>query len=157
MSARILPIVAAAALGACGGSGAYQFHTDRPMVTVHGEEGAVKVASNGIVSLRVSGNVVPAIHVRMLVDDADGRTFDVDTGEAHVRIPGGGGSSAMFVETGIRGPTIAVGPGEERVIDLYFPLPRGVFDNGLLPSFDFMWSMRTPSQTLYRRTHFDRV
>ena len=75
----------------------------------------------------MSGNVLPALHVRMLVDDADGRPWKIDTGDVHVRVPGGGGTGPMFVETGLRGPTIAVGAGEERVIDLYFSLPRGVF------------------------------
>jgi hypothetical protein len=158
MPPRILPILAAAALGACGAAyDSVRYDTARPITTVRGEQGAVKLASEGVIDLRVSGNVMPAIHVRMLVDDTDGRTFAVDTGDVQVRVPGGFGSGPMFVETGIRGPTISTAPGEERVIDLYFPLPRGVVTNDYLTSFDVVWSLRTPSQTLHRRTHFERA
>ena len=156
MSVRVLPILLAA-LGACGSAyESYHYDTARPTV-MRSNDGAVQVTSSGIAEVRVSGNVVPAIHVRMLVDDLDGRTVAVNTGDVQVRVPGGFGSGPMFVETGIRGPTIQVGAGEERVIDLYFPLPRGVVTNDYLPSFDVLWSLRTPEGTVYRRTHFERA
>jgi hypothetical protein len=155
---RLIPILAAAALGACGSSyTTYHYATVRPVMTVAQDAGTVKVSSNGIDEVRVSGNVLPAIHVRMLVDDPDGRTLQVNTGDVQVRVPGGFGSGPMFVESGLRGPTVAVDPGEERVIDLYFPLPRGVLTNDYLPQFDVLWSLRTPTGTLYRRTHFERA
>ncbi len=155
---KLIPILAAAALGACGSTyESYHYDTARPITTVRAENGAVKVSSRGIAEVRVSGNVLPALHVRMLVDDPDGRTLKVNTGDVQVRVPGGYGSGPMFVESGLRGPTIVVGPGEERVIDLYFPLPRGVVTNDYLPRFDVLWSLRTPEGTVYRRTHFERA
>ncbi len=102
---------------------------------------------------------VPALHVRFVISNNGGKEdWMLDTRDIHLDFDGLEEMSPALVnaaETGL--PIIAIGPGQKRVVDIYYPLPprfRGAED---IPSFDVLWKVQTDERTVAERTPFDRI
>ena len=165
-----IPILLAGTLCACGATDEYVYRPEQPTVNVSGTPaqqyaippeaptGNVRVASTGVVTLRGDdGREITAIHVRLVADDeGDALPWTVDVSQARLQIAGAGESLPLFVNTDQAGTQITVGQHQRRVVDFYFPPPRGVTSNEQLPTFDFLWTVRTPTRAIADRTSFTR-
>jgi hypothetical protein len=54
------------------------------------------------------------------------------------------------------GPIITIYPGQQRTVDLFFPLPKGMDKASKLPDFDLAWQVDTSSRLVAERTPFER-
>lgn len=130
----------------------------RAMIPPERPEGSVQVTSSGVTELSPDHRqVIPVVHVRMTVsNDGDATPWRVDTRNQLLEIPGEGRARALFANSDVRSvPIVTIPPGEQHVIDLFFPLPQGI-DAGHLPQFDLVWQVDTAARTVASRTAFDR-
>ncbi len=126
-------------------------------------EGDVRIASFGI--SKISPQDKPevterAIHLRMIVANNSARPWSVDTRQVRVAIPGAGKIPPAYVTTreGQGGlPSVIVGAGGQRVIDLFYPLPANMQSARRIPEFDVVWRVQTETQVVAERTPFDRL
>ncbi len=113
--------------------------------------GVVHVHALGIARLTAGDrHDVPTLQVRLTVgNDGDDAPWVVDTRAQRIAIPGEGESSPLFVN-GDRDslPVVRVGRHEQRVFDLYFPLPATVRDLRDLGRIELTWQVRTADQTV---------
>src|SRR5690606_26480466 len=99
-----------------------------------------------------------AIHVRMVVANNSDVVWWVDTRDVRAVLPSNGESRAAFARVDEGSPPIVqIPPGEERTIDLFFPLPEHMQDASELPSFETIWSIQMPNMTIAERTPFERL
>jgi hypothetical protein len=147
MRSRLLPIVLGAA--ACGSAAQYQFVADTPTTVVGG--GQVHVTSDGLSPVRGGGNVIPAIHVRMVADNTGTEPWTVSFDDARLWVPGEGSVAPMF-----NGGTVKVAPGEKKHLDFYFTPPGIVNSDAGMPRYTFSWIVRTPETAFGTRTQFAR-
>ncbi|MDB4960206.1 MAG: uncharacterized protein JWP01_205 [Myxococcales bacterium] len=121
--------------------------------------GEVRVQSGGITEINSDGQKIPMMHLRLSVaNNSDQNPWTVDTREQLLDIPGRGRATPRFVNTDRdRGPLLQVPRLDQRVIDLYYPLPPGVTDPDDLDGFDLVWQVRTGPRLVAQRTSFGRV
>jgi hypothetical protein len=149
MLARVLPIVLVGA-AACGSAAQYQFVADPSTTAVGG--GQVRVLSDGLSPVRGGGNVIPAIHVRMVVDNnAGAQPLSVNFDDARLWVPGLGSVAPMF-----NGGTVNVAPGETKHLDFYFTPPGIVNSDAGMPRYKFSWIVHTPESAFGTTTQFAR-
>jgi hypothetical protein len=148
MSTSALPTLLLG-LAACGSAATYRYHADTPTTAV--ETGKVHVSSNGLTNVRGSGNVVPAITVRMVVENDGAVPWTVDYRDGRLTVPGEGSSAPMW-----KGGTVSIAPGERRVIDFFFTPPGIVNSNSGLPRYTFSWIVRTPDGNFGSDARFAR-
>lgn len=122
--------------------------------------GDVRIASLGFTEVSPDDDpYVAALHVRMLVsNDAGAGPWSVDTREFRVELRGGPALGQPYVNTDASTlPAVAIQPGQQRKMDLYFPLPRGMDDPDDVPAFDVTWKVRTDTREVVERTPFERI
>lgn len=166
-----LLVIASAITAACGG-GSYAYvpegATARPdgrpvsriAIPPERPRGEVRVESMGVTRLEARGaRDIDAIHVRMTVgNDSDDRTWAVDTREQLLEIRGEGRSQPIFVNSDRDSiPIIQIARREQRVLDLYYPLPSTMSEADDLPGFDLLWQVDTGDRPVAQRTAFTRV
>lgn len=131
----------------------YPIPRDRPT-------GDVRVATFGLtdVAPQRGGPAVPVLHVRMLVaNNADPAAWSVDTQAIVATIAGEGTSQPAFVNTDAGAPpSVLVARGQQRIIDLFYPLPREESTPARLPAFDISWQITTTDGVVAERTPFER-
>jgi hypothetical protein len=122
-------------------------------------QGAIEVTSYGTTELKQAADRIPVLHVRAIVtNDGDDTAWTFDTRRQAVDIPGEGRSAPIYANADVQTlPTLAIGRGERRVVDLYFPLPATMQDDAHLPRFELLWEVTTPERTIASRTSFERV
>jgi hypothetical protein len=170
--AAVLPFLLAAA---CGGSTPYVYTPDQATVQVDGQpgtreaippeqpQGDVRVASYGVTEVTPTrgGPSISALHIRMDVsNNGDANPWQIDTRQQQAFIDGEGSSTPLYVNTDERAraslPFIYVAMRERRTLDFYFPLPATVSSADKLPSFDFLWTIKTGARVVADRTQFTR-
>jgi hypothetical protein len=118
-------------------------------------EGTLRVSSMGVTQLWVaSGKPTRVLHLRMAVDNWTPAYWTVDTHDLRVRLGRYGESRPAYVNSGFKGKgsEFEIPAGTERVVDLYFPLPRNLESDVELPAFNFRWTMRRPTGNVSRVT-----
>jgi hypothetical protein len=121
--------------------------------------GEVKVQSGGITELNTDGQKTPVMHVRLTVaNNSDQNPWTVDTREQLLDIRGRGRAAPIVINTDRdRGPLIQIPRLDQRIIDLYYPLPPDVEKPDQLADFDLIWQVRTGPRLVAQRTSFGRV
>lgn len=167
-SALRLASVATVALAAgCAATGAYLYvpaagataqASGYPAAYYALETGAVRVVSFGAFDARPGdgGAPLPVLHVRLLVaNNADDAPWTIDTSAIVATLPGAGPTQAVFVNSDAGTPPVLQIPrGEQRTIDLYFPLAGTA---GAEPvAFDVLWQVQTGARVAVERTPFER-
>jgi hypothetical protein len=153
----------------CGGASQYAFFPatanarvgDRPAeayrLPVTGPHGEVRVTSLGETDLRPAPGraPAPAILVRLVVDDDDAVPWFVDTRRITLKPFGREPIAPAEVQVeGSQTPIVKIPRGEERTIDLYFPLAATAATEEPLPGFDVVWQVRTGAGEIARHTRF---
>jgi hypothetical protein len=167
-------VLSATLLGACAAPRAYTFRPSFPSVAdTHGHaaavyslpperpEGEVRVLSSGIIDMQSApgAGTFPVLHLRLLIaNNGDQTAWTLDTRQVFVDIPGEGGAGVLYANAdGGSMPLVAVGRGERRTVDLYFPVPGPVAHAGRLPAFDLRWQVQTGARMVAERTPFLRM
>jgi len=131
----------------------YAIPTDRPT-------GDVRIGSFGLTEVQPQGGgpTTRVAHVRLVVaNNTDEIPWMVDTRDAVVAIAGEGTSLPAFVNTDAGNPPLVqIARGEQRTIDLYYPLPLARSTEDVLPAFDVTWRVRTANAEVVQRTPFER-
>lgn len=132
----------------------YAVPTERPT-------GDVRVGSFGLTAVRPQsgGPTTTVAHVRLIVaNNADDSPWTVDTRDTSMSLATEGSSRPAFVNSDAGAPPIIqIARGEQRTIDLYYPLPPSRSAENVLPSFDVTWRVRTASGDVVQRTPFERI
>lgn len=106
-----------------------------------------------------SGPTTHVMHVRLVVANNDGAGpwyFDpreqVAVYQDRLRF------APIYATSSTEGlPQIVIRPGDERTVDLYFPLPAGAEKEAKIPEFDVLWRVHTDRRVVAERTPFDRL
>lgn len=127
--------------------------------------GTVAVNTYGVTQLSDKKESTPeirALHARVILhnteQEKDG-AWKFNVSNQTVELPGEGSSRVAYANTADSEgdlPLIKVEPGEERKIDLYFPLPQGYQSAEQIPSFTLHWIVETEAKTVSDITRFDR-
>jgi hypothetical protein len=123
--------------------------------------GDVRVTSFGITEVAPAGGGprMHVLHARMVVaNNSDAAPWSVDTREQFAWIPGEGKSRPAFVNSDDHGaPVLMVAQSQQRMIDLYYPLPVNVKSEDKLAGFDLLWQVTTGRRVVAERTPFERL
>lgn len=119
------------------------------------DDGDVEVQSFGV---RRTVNGAPCMHVRMTVSNDSDSRWTLDTRQQLAVIPGVGRLSPVWATSNLSEPPhIRVGPGEQALVDLLFPLPSAVHLSGGPPRFNVVWHVETEHGPVSDRARFDRT
>jgi len=120
--------------------------------------GEVRVASFGIAELQSEGAPTRTMHVRMIVENNNGRgPWYLDTREQLGIVPEEGQVRPSAASADVGGlPIVRVDPGDARTIDLFYPLPPSAEGASDLPQFDLLWRVQTDTRLVSERVPFDR-
>jgi hypothetical protein len=117
-------------------------------------EGDVEVATFGI---QRPAHGPRSIHVRMIVSNDSAGVWTVDTRRQLVALPGVGRIRAMWAYSSVsQPPRISIGPSQEAVLDLFYPLPPRELHARDIPDFDVLWDVQTDRGPIGDRTRFNR-
>lgn len=122
--------------------------------------GDVRVASFGVVDIvEQDEREIPALHVRFAIsNDAGAGPWTVDTRRIQADLRGFGDAGVPMVSADAAGlPVITIAPGQQRVLDLFYPLPREMEGEDDLPAFDLVWRVHTEAGIVTERTPFERI
>jgi hypothetical protein len=122
--------------------------------------GEIDITSFGITRMQVveKGPISRLLHVRMVVSNAsDAGPWTIDAREQLLSVTGEGQSRPAYVNTDVRSlPLVLVEPRQQKTIDLYYTLPRGMQTSPKLNHFEVFWHVVTPGRVLAERTPFER-
>ena len=124
--------------------------------------GDVQIASFGVTTVpreNAPKEVLRAIHLRVFLTNKNATPWTFDTREQRISVGGRDLIGASFAATnaGPRSPVITVPPGEKRVADLLFVLPKDMQTAADIPRFEALWRVRADSRVVARRTPFERL
>jgi hypothetical protein len=120
--------------------------------------GDVRLTSFGISEIVVDGEDTPALHVRMVAANIGDGSWSVDTRTIRVDLESGERDLPAIASAGFPDlPIMGIPPGEQRAIDLFYPLPIAIEDAEDVPAFDVRWQLRTWSGAVHQRTRFERA
>ena len=122
--------------------------------------GDVRIHSFGLVDLEAAGGGdEAAVHARLWIsNDGASRPWTLDTRKVRVELRGGPeGRPTVLTAGGESLPVVEIPPGEQRVVDMFFPLPAGYDHADSLPAFDVMWQVQTGTRAHAERTPFERI
>lgn len=124
-------------------------------------KGDVRIASFGVqnVAQDENGPEWPALHVRMIVaNDSGTEPWTVDTREVRVELRGDKPQTPAVVSADAGElPELHIPPGEERTLDLFYPLSDDSADASSVPAFDVLWKVHTGADVSVERTPFERL
>jgi hypothetical protein len=123
-------------------------------------KGDVRLASFGVTEVgHEEGPDLPSLHVRLIISNNAGeRAWTIDTRDVRIAERGLSPRGPAFVNTGSADvPGGHIPPGQERVIDLFYPLPPGEEDPEDVPAFDVLWKVQTDAGVFAQRTPFERL
>jgi hypothetical protein len=130
----------------------------RYLIPADAPEGEVRVATFGITALQLPGRKeTRVVHVRLFVaNDSADATWTMDASDLLLAIPGSELTPAF-----VKGPedgiaSIGIAPGTQRVIDVFYAVPRPV-DIDDLPGFALTWRIQTEESVVAERTAFVRT
>jgi hypothetical protein len=169
---RAMLMALALAVASCAGAGQYTYQPREVNARVAGlkaedypeppgaAHGDVEVMAYGVTRMApaTGARVAPELHVRLIVQNRDdARTWVLDTRRVTVALPGAGETHPAIV-TSDHGtpPLLRLMAGEERTVDLYYPLPRPVTSAARLPDFAVRWQIQIGDRAFGQRTTFRR-
>lgn len=122
--------------------------------------GDVRLATFGLTDIAAErgATALPVLHVRMIVaNNADPVPWTIDTQTIVATIAAGGSIRPALVnsDAGVP-PIVQIALGEQRAIDLFFPLPGGLTTPEAMPAFDVSWQIETGAGLVAERTPFER-
>lgn len=136
------------------------YPTTRVAVPTEAPQGSVEISSFGMTELQPEGQpAIEVLHIRLAIaNDGDDVPWTLTTSEQLVQIEGEGQSRPLFVNSNVQTfPNVSVARHQRSVIDFYYPLPNGMWNEGALPGFDVLWQVTTAARQFSTRTHFDRI
>ena len=123
--------------------------------------GDVRLHSFGVVDLGdEGGGQVPTLHLRFWIShDIGTQPWVMDTRTVRLELRRGGESRPTLVAAGRDEalPRVEIPPGQQRVVEMFFPLPAGLDEEDALPAFDVIWQVQTEARVVGERTPFERV
>jgi hypothetical protein len=134
--------------------------------------GEVRLAVLGIAKLEPRGRAggqgaasdsdaepIPAVHVRMVVDNNDDTAaWQVDTRQQVGSLDHYGKSRPALASLSAGHPPIAsIAAGASETLDLYYPLPAAMQSASEVPHFELLWHVQTAEAPVTERTTFERV
>jgi hypothetical protein len=124
-------------------------------------EGEVRILSYGVTDLGKYRDLpdIRTMHVRMTIKNQQTKNWSLIAGDQILILPREGRSRPAYANTDVdqkKLPEVIVKPGEQRVVDLYYPLPQGMKKAEEIPNFQFQWDLVTPRQKIVETTPFDR-
>lgn len=123
--------------------------------------GDVRLHSYGVVEVGdEGGGEAPALHLRFWIShDIGTQPWIMDTRAVRLELRRGGSSRPVLVATDAQAelPRVEIPPGQQRIVEMLFPLPEGLDDEDLLPAFDVLWQVQTEARVVGERTPFERV
>jgi hypothetical protein len=130
-------------------------------------EGTINIVSFGPVELNGPG--MPGIRtmkmrviVKNEVQSADpNKVWVLNTGQQWISFPDHGSSQPAYINTDNQTklgdlPMVKILPGQSKVVDLYYPLPRRFQTASEIPKFSFQWKLHAGSVATGFTTVFDR-
>jgi hypothetical protein len=127
---------------------------------VPSERGDIRLATIGVEDLHhldVSRTAASVLHLRMLAFNPGPGTWRIDEREQRLDLTRFPAIHAGHPGSGEQPAIVDVLPGTRHVLDLYFALPPSIVSSADCPRFDVTWTVHTPSETIERRTPFERV
>ncbi len=122
--------------------------------------GWVRVAAIGVVELRHRAAEEPpvrAMHLRMAVENGGGPSWTLDTRDQIAMLLDREQSRPAFATSSAGAPpVVTVPPGRAAILDLYYPLPRGM-PGSEVRAVELLWRLRVSARVVAARTSFDRV
>ncbi|AKT42578.1 hypothetical protein [Chondromyces crocatus] len=122
--------------------------------------GDVRVHSYGVVELEVKGedDEIAALHVALwLSNDAGSQPWTLDTRAVRVELRRAEGRPELLKAGTERLPVVEIPPGQQRIVEMMFPLPEGIDEASDLPAFDVVWQVQTDTRLVGERTPFERI
>ena len=138
---RWLPMLAVVAAAGCAhgpGGGRAALDPARGAVAVQ------LVGTRDVQSTRVEGTGFSALVVRMTVDNRSAEPWTVRPEEQVAHVGEWGPQLPADASAG----ALVVAPGEQRRIDLLYPMPRGQYGPEMARHLSIEWRVRTPDGTL---------
>lgn len=133
----------------------------RYLVPPEAPRGDVRIGSFGVMDVAPQDEAaeVTALHVRMVVsNDSDTGPWSIDTRSLRAELRGVGDAGVPMVNAEAEAlPMVEVPPGQQRTINLFYPLPEGLADAEDVPAFDLVWQVQTASRLVTERTPFERM
>lgn len=126
--------------------------------------GEVYVTSFGTRQVEESGAASSdLIHVRVAVANQNGTGSWTFAPQQQLLVTPSQGSAASagvapeFLEIDGRNPgDDGIAPGQKKVFDLYYRMPKGTSHDGIVPAFDLTWQLSVDGQSVSERTSFVR-
>jgi len=149
--------------------------TTNATATVHGRvaadypippsapQGDVRIASYGMTDVsprNAPGQLVRALHLRVVLADNGATPWAFDTREQRVQIGGSDVLVPAFASANAGGapPLVTVAPNGKRVVDLFFLLPADLQHAEAIPEFDALWRLNAGAAgVVAERTPFERL
>jgi len=173
-NSRALVILLAVLSTACASEDYAYFPTENATASLRGSPAAdyaippaapagdVRIASYGIAALQSSdgSSEIKALHLRLSIADNSASPWTLDTRDQRVDLDGRGASAPAFAsadQPGTPPPIVTVAPGGRRTVDLFFALPKDLWNAESLPAFDAIWRVSTGTQVVVERTPFERI
>jgi hypothetical protein len=102
---------------------------------------------------------IPAVHVRMIVDNNDDTApWQVDTRQQVGSLDNHGESRPAFASVSAGRPPIAsIAAGASETLDIYYPLPAAMQSASEVPHFELLWRVETAEAPVIERTTFERM
>jgi hypothetical protein len=125
-------------------------------------KGDVRIASYGLTDVSpksTPGELLRALHLRVVVADNDVTPWTFDTREQRVDLDGRGQLTPALASAnrGTPPPLVTIEPNGKRVVDLFFLLPDDMQHADQIPEFDALWRVHTGATVIAERTPFERL
>jgi hypothetical protein len=121
----------------------------------------IEITAIGVSSIRpaVDWPVIRALHLRVSIDNQSEKDlWCLNTRQQIVTLPGMGDSRPAYVfSTEETLPEIQVGPGDDSVFDLFYPLPEAFQEIKEIPYFQFDWTIEAQEIRLESHDIFERT
>lgn len=123
-------------------------------------KGSVQVLVTGFGRLGLdTGSSVPSLRVRVvIVNVADTQPWAMDARQVVATVEGQGESQPAFVNTDLGTPPIlTVSPGNQGIVDLYYPLASGIDTSAPVPALILSWQLSAGRVPVAAQTPFSSV
>jgi hypothetical protein len=121
--------------------------------------GDVRVSSFGVTEVgHEEGEDIPSLSIRLVIANNSGQQpWTIDTRQVQMDLHTEAPRGPAFVHTASSElPVVTIPPGQQRTVDLFYPLPAGREDPEEVPTFDVVWRLSTDAGEVVERTPFER-
>jgi hypothetical protein len=122
-------------------------------------QGEVLVTSYGVTKLEVAPKTsMPMLHIRIGLSNTRGPIpWTLDAREQLATVAGRGPLPPTYANSDAGGPVATAQSGQNRVLDLYYPLAPGEERQRDVPYFEINWKVHAGDRVVAQRTPFQRA